>query len=100
MPYAVNDGARLYWRSDGHPEQPAVLFLNSLGTDHAMWSEVVAPVAEGFRVIRTDMRGHGASDAPPGPYSIPLFARDALAVMDAAGVRQAHVCGLSVGGMI
>jgi 3-oxoadipate enol-lactonase/4-carboxymuconolactone decarboxylase len=100
MPFAVNNGVRLYWRSDGHADKPAVVFLNSLGTDFAMWAGVVVPVVEKFRVIRMDARGHGASDAPPGSYSIPLLAQDVLAVMNAAGVQKAHLCGLSVGGMI
>jgi 3-oxoadipate enol-lactonase/4-carboxymuconolactone decarboxylase len=47
-----------------------------------------------------DARGHGASDAPAGDYSLARLAGDALAVMDAAGVERASVCGLSLGGMV
>jgi 3-oxoadipate enol-lactonase/4-carboxymuconolactone decarboxylase len=46
-----------------------------------------------------DTRGHGASDAPKGDYTLSMLAQDALAVLDAAGVARAHVCGLSMGGM-
>jgi 3-oxoadipate enol-lactonase/4-carboxymuconolactone decarboxylase len=46
-----------------------------------------------------DTRGHGASDAPKADYSIPMLAADALAVLAAAGVERAHICGLSMGGM-
>jgi 3-oxoadipate enol-lactonase/4-carboxymuconolactone decarboxylase len=53
-----------------------------------------------FRVVRFDMRGHGASEAPPGEYSIEGLARDALAVADAAGARRFHFAGISLGGMI
>ena len=52
-----------------------------------------------FRMIRYDTRGHGASDAPQGPYTIEMLGLDALAVLDAAGVDRAHVCGLSLGGL-
>ncbi len=100
MPFAVNDGVRIYWRSDGHAARPAVVFLNSLGTDFAMWAAVVAPLIEKYRVIRMDTRGHGASDAPAGDYTIPRLAEDVLAVMKAAGIEKAHVCGLSLGGMM
>jgi 3-oxoadipate enol-lactonase/4-carboxymuconolactone decarboxylase len=53
-----------------------------------------------FRVLRLDTRGHGASDAPAGDYSLDLLADDVLAVMDAAGVGRAAICGTSLGGMI
>ena len=100
MAFLVRNGVRLYWRSDGEPGRPALLLLNSLGTDHGMWDEVVPPLLERFRVLRMDTRGHGASDAPAGNYSIPMLAEDALAVLDAAAVTRAPICGLSMGGMV
>ena len=99
MPIIMRDGVRLYWREDGRREAPPLLLLNSLGTDHTMWNGVVSALGDAFRVLRMDTRGHGASDAPAGDYSIAMLAEDALAVLDAAGVAQAHVCGLSMGGM-
>ncbi|SEC51976.1 4-carboxymuconolactone decarboxylase /3-oxoadipate enol-lactonase [Rhizobiales bacterium GAS188] len=99
MAFTTREGARLYWRTDGNAENPALLFLNSLGTDHAMWDAVTPPLTRDFHVLRMDTRGHGASDAPQGDYSIPMLAADALAVLDAAGVKRAHICGLSMGGM-
>jgi 3-oxoadipate enol-lactonase/4-carboxymuconolactone decarboxylase len=53
-----------------------------------------------FRVLRLDLRGHGASDAPAGDYTIAQLGRDVLAVADAAGVARFAYCGLSLGGMI
>ncbi len=99
MAFATHDGVRLYWRADGSPEKPALLLLNSLGTDHAMWDAVTPSLTRDFRVLRMDTRGHGASDAPRGDYSIPTLAADALAVLAAASVERAHICGLSMGGM-
>ncbi|HMK66912.1 MAG TPA: alpha/beta fold hydrolase, partial [Stellaceae bacterium] len=100
MPFVSREGARLYWRVDGNQEKPALLLLNSLGTDHAMWSAVVPALVRDFRVLRMDTRGHGASDAPKTDYTIPMLAADALAVVDAASARRAHICGLSMGGML
>ena len=100
MPFANSDGVRLFWRQDGHPDRPALLLLNSVGCDHAMWDGVMRALATRYRVLRMDTRGHGASDAPAGDYSIAMLADDALAVLDAAGVARAHVCGLSLGGMM
>lgn len=100
MPFATHAGARLYWRADGNPSLPALILVNSLGTDHALWDPVMPRLADFFRVIRLDTRGHGASDAPAGEYSVELLARDVLAVADAAGASTFDYCGVSLGGMI
>ncbi len=99
MAFVMQDKVRLYWRADGDEGKPPLLLLNSLGTDHAMWDGVMPLLTRDFRVLRMDTRGHGASDAPKGDYTLSMLAQDALAVLDAAGVARAHVCGLSMGGM-
>lgn len=96
---AFNDGCALAYRMDGPAAGPALLLSNSLGSTVDMWADQVGPLASRFRVIRYDTRGHGESDAPRGDYSIDQLGRDALAVLDAAGVERAHVCGLSLGGV-
>jgi 3-oxoadipate enol-lactonase/4-carboxymuconolactone decarboxylase len=100
MPFAIRQGVRLYWRADGAPERPALLLLNSIGTDMSLWDPVVPLLTRAWRVLRMDTRGHGASDAPPGDYDLEGLAADAAAVMDAAKAGAAVVCGLSLGGMI
>src|SRR3546814_376497 len=99
MPFAEGQQGRLYWRVDGRADAPPLLLLNSLGTDFAMWDQVVPLLCDSFRVLRMDTRGHGASDVPEGDYTIAGLATDALSVLDAAGARTASVCGLSLGGM-
>ena len=100
MPFLTRDGARLWWRSDGDAAKPALLLGNSLGTDMTLWDPILPQLVERFHVIRFDMRGHGASDAPPGDYTIEALGRDALAVADAAGVARFSFAGISIGGMI
>jgi 3-oxoadipate enol-lactonase / 4-carboxymuconolactone decarboxylase len=100
MPFVTRDGARLYWRSDGDPAKPALLLGNSLGTDHALWNPVLPALMRRFHVLRFDMRGHGASEAPAGAYSIEALARDALAIADAAGAQRFCFMGISIGGML
>ena len=95
-----HDGARIYAQIEGDSDAPAILLSNSLGTRLEMWDWQMPALLEHFRVIRYDSRGHGRSDAPEGPYSIDSLARDALAVLDAAGVRRTHFLGLSKGGMV
>ncbi len=98
MPYAVNQGTRLYWTEYG--EGTPILLIMGLSFTHEMWYRVLTWLTPGYRAIVFDNRGMGRSDVPPGPYSIPQMASDAAAVMDAAGISAAHVVGASMGGMI
>jgi 3-oxoadipate enol-lactonase len=92
-------GCRLRYEIDGNPAGPPVLFSNSLGTTCELWNPQLEALSPTFRIIRYDTRGHRSSDVPVGPYTIDMLGLDALAVLDAAGVKQAHVCGLSLGGL-
>jgi 3-oxoadipate enol-lactonase/4-carboxymuconolactone decarboxylase len=100
MPYAFNGPARIYWRSDGRRSQPTLVLGNSLGTDFSLWDPVLPRLMRHFRVIRFDMRGHGASDAPEGGYTMEQLAGDLAAVVQAAGLEKFHYCGVSLGGMV
>ena len=100
MPFVTRRGARLYWRQDGREDAPPLLLLNAIGTDVSLWDAALPPLARRFRIIRMDTLGHGASDAPQGDYDLATLAGDALAVLDAAAIPRAAVCGLSLGGMI
>lgn len=96
----AGDGARLAVRVDGPGERPAVLLLHSIGCDHRMWDAQEQAFAGRFRVIRPDIRGHGASDAPDGDYTLEQLGRDAVSVLDGLGISCAVVCGLSLGGLV
>jgi 3-oxoadipate enol-lactonase/4-carboxymuconolactone decarboxylase len=100
MPFASHDGARIYWRLQGARGKPVLVLLNSIGLDQSLFDAVAPDLVSDFRLLRLDTRGHGASDAPPGDYTLDLLADDILAVMDAAGVESACVCGVSLGGMM
>ncbi len=77
-----------------------MLLIMGLSFTHEMWFRVLPILASRCRVILFDNRGMGLSDVPTGPYTIRQMARDAVAVLDAAGVPAAHVIGASMGGMI
>jgi len=100
MPYAEVDGCRLFYRFDGPDDAPVLMMSNSLGTTHRMWNPQVEALTQNFRVLRYDRRGHGASDAPEGPYSIERLGRDALGILDHLGLQKVRWCGLSIGGMV
>lgn len=96
----VSGKLRLAYRVDGPDNAPALVLVNSLGTDLRMWDSQIPLLSRSLRVIRFDYRGHGGSDAPPGPYSIEQLGRDLLALLDTLQIARVHLCGLSLGGLI
>ena len=96
----TGDGCRLAYRFDGPEAAPVLLLSNSLGTDLSMWEPQMAAWTERFRVLRYDQRGHGASDAPVGAYSLDRLGRDVLELMDGLDLDAVDVCGLSLGGRV
>jgi pimeloyl-ACP methyl ester carboxylesterase len=98
MSYAQSRGGRIWWEEEGEGEP--LLMIMGLSFSLAMWRDLRAIMARHFRAILFDNRGVGKSDVPLRPWSMRTMARDAAAVMDAAGVQSAHVIGVSMGGMI
>jgi 3-oxoadipate enol-lactonase len=96
---AVN-GIELNYRLEGDGEETIVL-INGLADDLETWVlQVEDFLAAGYRVLRFDNRGVGASSAPAGPYSSAMLAADAKALVDALGLSDFHLMGVSMGGMI
>ena len=100
MPFAASSGASIYWKLEGAEDRPALVLLNSIGTDMSLWDAAMPGLLASFRTLRIDTRGHGASDAPDGEYSLSMLAGDVTAVMSAAGIERAAIAGVSLGGMI
>ena len=88
----------LYYEITGHG-QP-VLFIHGLGSSTRDWEAQVRFFSKHYQVITFDVRGHGKSDKPPGPYSVPLFAADTTELIKLIGLASVHVVGISMGGMI
>jgi 3-oxoadipate enol-lactonase len=99
VPFAASGEVELHYESTGAGEAP-VLLVMGLGMTATGWWRTVPVLAERLRVLSFDNRGVGRSDRPPGPYTVAQMADDAMAVLDAAGERSAHVYGVSLGGMI
>jgi 3-oxoadipate enol-lactonase len=100
MPFVRTGNGKLYYRLEGRAGLPVVVFAHSLGIDHGQWDPQVPALLERFQVLRYDLRGHGASDGPPGEYAMAELAGEALALAGALGVERFAFCGLSLGGMI
>ena len=93
-------GVSLNYELSGKVGAPALMLSSSLGTNLSMWTPQLACFEEHFRVLRYDMRGHGASSVPIGPYSIDQFGCDVLGLLDALELEKVNFCGLSIGGAI
>lgn len=87
------------WTSDGPTDAPVVVLSNSLGATRGMWDAQVPALAERYRVLTYDTRGHGESPSPDGAWSLDDLVDDLVALLDEAGAARAHVVGLSLGGM-
>lgn len=85
---------------EGPEGAPVIVFTGSLGTDLGMWQPQSDALRSRFRTLRYEMRGHGRSEVPPGPYSMDDLGSDLVALLDRLGIERAAVCGLSIGGMI
>ena len=93
------DGTRI--RYDVLGEGEPLLLFNGQALDLEMWDGVREELARAHRVVRMDFRGTGGSDVPlEDPYTLELFAYDALAVLDDLGITRAHVYGFSMGGKV
>jgi 3-oxoadipate enol-lactonase len=88
----------LFFQDTGSGEP--LLLAHAIGCDHRMWDPVVPLLADSFRVIRFDARGHGRSPVPPRPYTLGALAADAVALMDKLRIEKAHWVGVSMGAMV
>jgi pimeloyl-ACP methyl ester carboxylesterase len=98
MPYTDAPGFRMYYEEHGGGFP--LLLINGLGSDHLEWLHQLPAFEARFRVVVFDNRGTGMTDVPPGPYSTAQMADDAASLLRALGIPQAHVLGVSLGGMI
>jgi pimeloyl-ACP methyl ester carboxylesterase len=98
MSIAQTGRITLYYESTGHGT-PLVL-LSGVGFGSWIWRHQITPLAKHFRVIAFDNRGIGQSDKPDEPYTIETLARDTVALLDALKISQAHLLGVSLGGMV
>jgi 3-oxoadipate enol-lactonase len=97
MEHRVVNGVRLACSVEG--QGPPLLLLHGLGGSHDDWRRQVPLFARRYRVIAPDLRGFGASERQE-PFTVQQHARDAAALLEALGIRRAHVVGLSMGGAV
>ncbi len=98
MPVLDTDDLDIYYEI--HGEGPPLVLIHGLGSSTLDWESQVVFLSKHFQTIAIDLRGHGKSGKPPGPYSVPLFASDTAKLIQFLDLPPAHVAGISMGGMV
>lgn len=94
------NGIDIHYEVTGAEGAPWLVLSHSLACSVRMWDPQVAAFQDRYRILAYDTRGHGASSAPEGPYTLELLADDLQGLLAALGIFRPHYCGLSMGGMI
>jgi 3-oxoadipate enol-lactonase len=95
-----HEGRRIQADLLGPRGRPAVCLVHALAADSGLWAEQVPALLEaGFCLLRVDLRGHGGSEATPGPYRMAELGDDLAFVLRALDLGPVHYVGLSLGGM-
>lgn len=88
---------RLAYMLSGPADAPCVILLHGVGSSASTWNELRRHLGGEFRYLAADYRGHGASDAPAGSYSVDDFVADHFRLLDELGIQTAHLVGFSIG---
>ena len=99
MPTFTSNDAQINYQTFGDANKPALIFSNSLGTKYSMWQPQIEHFQQDHYVICYDTRGHGASSAPQGPYSLEQLGQDVVNLLDHLDIAKAAFCGISMGGL-
>jgi 3-oxoadipate enol-lactonase len=94
------NGIETNYEIHGKEGAPWLTFSHSLACSLRMWDGQIAAFKDRFRILAYDTRGHGASEAPPGPYTLDMLAEDLRQLFEELQIKRTHFVGLSMGGMI
>ena len=100
MPHLAIDDTSIHYERSGVSGAQTLILSTSLGATMEMWEPQRPVFEQHYDLLRYDMRGHGTSSVPPGPYSVAQLAQDVLALVDFLHLNKPVFCGLSVGGAI
>ncbi len=99
MPTFISNDAAINYATFGDASKPAIIFSNSLGTNYQMWQPQINFFKKDYFIVCYDTRGHGASTAPQGPYSIEQLGTDVVNLLDHLNIQKTSFCGISMGGL-
>ncbi len=87
------------YQLDGPADAPLLVLSNSLGTTFDLWQPQMTELTKQFRILRYNQRGHGRTPLPDAPLTLERLGQDVVALLDTLDIRQAHFCGISMGGL-
>lgn len=96
----TTNNIRVNYTDQGSDNAPVIIFIHGFPFSKEMWNKQMESLNEDFRVIAYDIRGHGKSYSGTDDFSIELFVKDLIALMDALRIKKTTLCGLSMGGYI
>ncbi len=94
------NGIEVSYEIHGKEGAPWLVLSHSLACSVRMWDPQIEALKGRYRILAYDTRGHGATEAPKGAYTLELLADDLSSLLKALNIEAAHFCGLSMGGMI
>lgn len=97
---ATLGGVRLHYVDAGAQDAPCLLLVHGFPLDARMWRVQMSGLGAAARIVAPDLRGHGRSATPPGPYTMEQHADDLAALLDHLKIERAIVAGLSMGGYV
>jgi 3-oxoadipate enol-lactonase len=100
MKFVKANGLVIHYLDQGRRDGRPIVFVNALGCDLRIWTEVAGILAPEFSVVTYDKRGHGLSESGPDTCEMADHARDLVGLLDGVGVRRTTIVGLSIGGVI
>ena len=94
------NGIDINYELHGKEGAPWLVLSHSLACSVRMWDPQIAALKDRYRILAYDTRGHGGTEAPKGQYSLEQLADDLFLLLKELNIKNAHYCGLSMGGMI
>jgi pimeloyl-ACP methyl ester carboxylesterase len=100
LPYATVGAIDIYYEIHGPPEAPPLVLIGGWASYRWIWFRQIPTFRERYRCIVFDNRGAGKSSKPDYPYTIEMLAADTVGLMDALDIENAHILGISMGGLV
>ena len=96
--YLSTNGTVIYYVDVGQPTGPPIVLIHGFPLSHEMWTHQIEVLKNVYRVVAFDLRGQGRSEAGDGQFTLEFLLDDLIALLDHLEIRQAVLCGLSMGG--
>ena len=98
--YLSTNGTRLYYVDVGQPSGPPIVLIHGFPLSHEMWANQIEILKSVYRVVACDLRGQGRSEVGDGQFTLEFLVDDLIALLDHLKIKQAVLCGLSMGGYV